>query len=45
MTGTTNDDRSTGLPLLRTWRGAYGFVLATYVLWLVLLWALMRRYA
>jgi hypothetical protein len=40
-----DDDRQTGLPLLRTWRAAYWFVLGTFVLWLVLLWALMRRFA
>jgi hypothetical protein len=32
-----------GLPGLRTWRAVYGFVLAAFVLWVVL-FALLSRY-
>jgi hypothetical protein len=30
-------DRETGLPLLRSWRGVYLFVLGCFVLWVLLL--------
>jgi len=39
------DDRRTGVPLLRSWRAVYLFVGATFVGWLVLLWAIMRHFA
>ena len=32
-----SDDSATGLPLVRTWRAVYAFVLATFVLALILL--------
>jgi hypothetical protein len=41
---TPNDD-ATGLPGLRTWRGVYTFVLATFAIWVVLLIALTRAYS
>ncbi len=31
------EDRSTALPCLRSWRAVYAFVLAVFVLWIVLL--------
>ncbi len=31
------EDRATGLPFLRSWRAVYAFVLAVFVLWIVLL--------
>jgi hypothetical protein len=34
----------TGLPWFRTWRSVYLFVLASFVLWLVLLYALSTSY-
>jgi hypothetical protein len=33
-------DCQTGLPLLRTWRGVYLFVLGSFVVWVLLLAAL-----
>jgi hypothetical protein len=36
----SGEDESTGLPLLRTWRGVYGFVIGAFVLWVGLLFAL-----
>jgi hypothetical protein len=39
------DERTTGLPLLRSWRGVYWFVLAIFVTWVVLLTALSRAYS
>jgi len=41
---TPNDD-TTGLPVLRTWRGVYAFVLVCFALWIVLLIALTRAYS
>ena len=38
------DDADTGLPLLRTWRGVYTFVLAAFVLTAALLTALTLAY-
>ena len=38
------DDKDTGLPLLRTWGAVYAFVLATFVLTVVLLAALTLAY-
>lgn len=35
-----NESESTGLPWLKTWKKAYLFVVATFILWLVLLFAL-----
>jgi hypothetical protein len=34
------NDEETGLPGLRTWRAVYVVVLASFVLWVVLLFAL-----
>ena len=39
------DDRATGLPLLRTWPAVYLFVLGTFVLWIILLVAVTRKFA
>lgn len=33
----TDDDKSTGLPWPKTWRGAYAFVVANFLIWLTLL--------
>ena len=38
-------ESGTGLPLLRTWRRVYIFVLGSFVLWVVLLSALARLFA
>ena len=38
------DDRITGFPALRSWRAVYGFVLAIFTMWVVLLTALSRAY-
>ena len=35
----------TGLPLLRTWRAVYVFVLATFALWIALLVALTKLFS
>lgn len=35
-----NEEESTGLPWLHTWRAVYAFVLGAFVLWVVLLYAL-----
>ena len=37
-------DEDTGLPLLRTWRAVYTFVLAAFVLTVAVLTALMLAY-
>ena len=42
--GVEVDDADTGLPLLRTWRGVYAFVLAAFVLTLAGLTALTLAY-
>ena len=39
------DDAATGLPLLRTWRAVYAFVLAVFVLTLAALTALTLAYS
>jgi hypothetical protein len=39
------DDEATGLPGFRTWRGVYVLVLASFVLWVVLLLALTISYS
>ena len=39
------DDSDTGLPLLRTWRAVYAFVLITFVLTAALLTALTLTYS
>ena len=39
------DDETTGLPLLRTWRGVYLFVFGTFILWVVLLNLLTRMFS
>jgi hypothetical protein len=44
-TGTDNDDASTGLPWPATWRGVYLFVIASFILWVVLLAALAEVYS
>lgn len=38
-------DESTGLPVLRTWRGVYVFVLVIFAVWIALLIALTRAYS
>ena len=40
-----NPDGGTGLPLLRTWRGVYVFVMAFFALVVALLVALTRVYS
>ena len=35
----------TGLPLLHTWKSVYSFVLASFVLWLLLLIVLTRMFS
>ena len=39
------DDRATGLPVLRTWRAVYAFVVIAFVTWVVLLTALGRVFS
>jgi hypothetical protein len=39
------DEADTGLPLLPTWRAVYLFVMAVFVLWIVLLTAFTRMFA
>jgi hypothetical protein len=39
------DDRSTGLPLLRTWRAVYIFVVVAFLTWVALLTALERVFS
>ena len=39
------EDVKTGLPGLRSWRAVYFFVLATFLLWLLLLAGLMGRFS
>jgi hypothetical protein len=39
------DDESTGLPLLREWRGVYWTVSAIFLLYVVLLTTLMKVYS
>jgi hypothetical protein len=39
------DDRATGLPLLRTWRAVYVFVVVAFVTWVALLTALERVFS
>ncbi len=38
-------DENTGLPVLRTWRGVYAFVLAVFALCVALLIALTRMFS
>jgi hypothetical protein len=42
---TTEDDDSTELPVLKSWPAVYGFVLGTFVVWIVLLTALSRAFS
>jgi len=37
-------EESSGLPWPKTWQGVYLFVIGSFVLWLVLLYALMECY-
>ena len=39
------DDRATGLPLLRTWRAVYVFVVVAFLTWVALLTALDRVFS
>jgi len=39
-----DDERTTGLPLIRSWRGVYVVVLAIFVTWVVLLTVLSRTF-
>jgi hypothetical protein len=39
------DDGSTGLPLLRTWRAVYVFVVVAFLTWVALLTALDRVFS
>ncbi len=36
----TDEEKTTGLPWPKTWNGAYAFVIANFVIWIVLLLAL-----
>ncbi len=36
----SSEEKTTGLPWPRTWNGAYLFVFATFVIWILLLVAL-----
>lgn len=40
-----NDDKHTGVPLLRSWPAVYGVVGGVFVLWLVLLTILSLVYS
>ena len=40
-----SDHCKTGLPLLRTWRAVYAFVLAAFAIWVGLLIALSRMFS
>lgn len=40
-----DESESTGLPWPKTWRGAYLFVIASFILWLGLLIALTEFFA
>jgi hypothetical protein len=42
---TSESDAATGLPLLRSWRAVYWFVLAVFVVWVALLAALSRVFS
>ena len=39
------EPEDTGFPGIRTWRGLYFFVFGSFVLWVVLLFALTRIFA
>jgi hypothetical protein len=39
------DDAATGLPILRSWRRVYLFVIGTFIVWVALLWVLTRMYS
>jgi hypothetical protein len=39
------ENESTRLPVLRTWRAIYAFVVATFVLWVTLLAILARTFS
>ena len=39
------DEEATGLPVLKTWPVVYGFVFATFVLWVVLMAALEKFFS
>jgi hypothetical protein len=39
------DDSATGLPVLRTWPRVYLFVLAVFIVWVVLLTALTMTFS
>ena len=43
--GTAPNNEATGLPGLHTWRGVYIFVFGSFVLWVVLLFALTRIFS
>ena len=42
---TVEDDEATGLPVLKSWRAVYLFVLGTFVVWVILLSALSRAFS
>jgi hypothetical protein len=43
--GSSPDEKETGLPGFRSWRAVYLFVLATFVVWVVLLAALTELFS
>jgi len=45
MTPAPDNDEATGLPLLRSWKGVYWFVVVTFVLWVALLIALTEAFS
>jgi hypothetical protein len=39
------EPEGTGLPWPRSWRGVYLLVVGTFILWVALLWLLLRTFA
>ncbi len=39
------DGESTGLPFFRNWRGVYGMVTVSFIVWVILLLALARIFS
>lgn len=39
------EGQGTGLPWPRSWRGVYWFVTGTFILWVGLLWLLLRTFS
>ena len=45
QTPSGNQDETTGLPLLHTWRSVYLFVFGSFILWVLLLLALTMSFS